>query len=80
METYGNWLGPPGKRPPRQTGIYSVAGKMTPVGDFRPASPDSFDDDYDDVSLSESNRGPKLPATPEDLPRSKSGTGGSCWG
>ncbi|PKK17352.1 CD209 antigen-like protein C [Columba livia] len=75
METYGNWLGPPGKRPLRQTGIYSVAGKMTPMGDFRPASPDSFDDDYDDVSLSESNRGPKLPATPEDPPRSKSSTG-----
>ncbi|NWX09280.1 CL17A protein, partial [Caloenas nicobarica] len=55
--------------------IYSVAGKMTPMGDFRPASPDSFEDDYDDVSLSESDRGRKLPATPEEPPRSQSGTG-----
>ncbi|XP_009957487.1 PREDICTED: CD209 antigen-like protein A, partial [Leptosomus discolor] len=58
-------------------GIYSVAGKMTPVGDFRPASPDSFEDDYDDVSLSESDRGHKLPAPDEDQQsqRSKGGTG-----
>ncbi|NXA20458.1 CL17A protein, partial [Ibidorhyncha struthersii] len=57
--------------------IYSVAGKMTPVGDFRPASPDSFEDDYDDVSLSESDRGHKAPAINEDLQsqRSKGGTG-----
>ncbi|KFQ66873.1 C-type lectin domain family 17, member A, partial [Phaethon lepturus] len=57
--------------------IYSVAGKMTPVGDFRPASPDSFEDDYDDVSLSELDRGHKLPVTDEDLQsqRSKGGTG-----
>ncbi|KFQ16136.1 C-type lectin domain family 17, member A, partial [Leptosomus discolor] len=57
--------------------IYSVAGKMTPVGDFRPASPDSFEDDYDDVSLSESDRGHKLPAPDEDQQsqRSKGGTG-----
>ncbi|NWS64682.1 CL17A protein, partial [Chunga burmeisteri] len=57
--------------------IYSVAGKMTPVGDFRPASPDSFEDDYDDVSLSESGRGHKPPATDEDLQsqRSKESTG-----
>ncbi|KFW66472.1 C-type lectin domain family 17, member A, partial [Pygoscelis adeliae] len=57
--------------------IYSVAGKMTPMGDFRPASPDSFEDDYDDVSLSESDRGHKLPAADEDLQsqRSKGGTG-----
>ncbi|NXV23130.1 CL17A protein, partial [Cepphus grylle] len=59
--------------------IYSVAGKMTPVGDFRPASPDSFEDDYDDVSLSESDRGHKSPVPNEDLQsqRSKAGTAGS---
>ncbi|XP_074666730.1 C-type lectin domain family 17, member A-like isoform X1 [Strix aluco] len=79
QETYGNWLGPPPaptKRLVRQAGIYSVAGKMTPMGDFRPASPDSFEDDYDDVSLSESDRGHKPPATDEDLQsqRSKGGT------
>ncbi|XP_053824211.1 CD209 antigen-like [Vidua chalybeata] len=56
QETYGNWLGP--KRLQRQPGIYSVAGKMSPVGDFRPASPDSFEDDYDDVSMAGSERGP----------------------
>ncbi|KFZ60158.1 C-type lectin domain family 17, member A, partial [Podiceps cristatus] len=57
--------------------IYSVAGKMTPMGDFRPASPDSFEDDYDDVSVSESDRCHKPPATDEDLQsqRSKGGTG-----
>ncbi|NWZ60462.1 CL17A protein, partial [Haliaeetus albicilla] len=56
--------------------IYSVAGKMTPVGDFRPASPDSFEDDYDDVSLSEMDRGHRTPVTDEDLQsqRSKGGT------
>ncbi|XP_076216885.1 C-type lectin domain family 17, member A-like isoform X1 [Aptenodytes patagonicus] len=80
QETYGNWLGPPPaptKRLVRQAGIYSVAGKMTPMGDFRPASPDSFEDDYDDVSLSESDRGYKPPAADEDLQnqRSKGGTG-----
>ncbi|KAM9610968.1 C-type lectin domain family 17, member A-like isoform 3-T3 [Morphnus guianensis] len=80
QETYGNWLGPPlapAKRLVRQAGIYSVAGKMTPVGDFRPASPDSFEDDYDDVSLSEMDRGHKTPVTDEDLQsqRSKGGTG-----
>ncbi|XP_026723414.1 CD209 antigen-like protein A [Athene cunicularia] len=80
QETYGNWLGPPpapSKRLVRQAGIYSVAGKMTPMGDFRPASPDSFEDDYDDVSLSESDRGHKPTATLGDLQsqRSKGGTG-----
>ncbi|NWI32262.1 CL17A protein, partial [Sula dactylatra] len=57
--------------------IYSVAGKMTPMGDFRPASPDSFEDDYDDVSLSESDRGHRPPAADEDLQsqKSKGGTG-----
>ncbi|XP_010084056.1 PREDICTED: CD209 antigen-like [Pterocles gutturalis] len=80
QETYGNWLGPPpvhSKRLVRQAGIYSVAGRMTPMGDFRPASPDSFDDDYDDVSMSESDRGCKPPATDGDLQsqRSKGGTG-----
>ncbi|XP_072704430.1 C-type lectin domain family 17, member A-like [Ciconia boyciana] len=80
QETYGNWLGPPpvpNKRLVRQAGIYSVAGKMTPMGDFRPASPDSFEDDYDDVSMSESDRGHKAPAASEDLQsqRSKGGTG-----
>ncbi|NXL40217.1 CL17A protein, partial [Glaucidium brasilianum] len=57
--------------------IYSVAGKMTPMGDFRSASPDSFEDDYDDVSLSESDRGHKPKATDEDLQsqRNKGGTG-----
>ncbi|KAM6330426.1 hepatic lectin-like [Alca torda] len=79
QETYGNWLGPPAptKRLVRQAGIYSVAGKMTPMGDFRPASPDSFEDDYDDVSLSESDRGHKSPVPNEDLQnqRSKAGTG-----
>ncbi|XP_040469792.1 hepatic lectin-like [Falco naumanni] len=80
QETYGNWLGPPpapGRRLVRQAGIYSVAGKMTPMGDFRPASPDSFEDDYDDVSLSESDRGHSRPVTDEDLQnqRSNRGTG-----
>ncbi|NXS41036.1 CL17A protein, partial [Balaeniceps rex] len=58
--------------------IYSVAGKMTPMGDFRPASPDSFEDDYDDVSLSGSDRGHKPPAANEDLQsqKSKGGTAG----
>ncbi|XP_074990247.1 C-type lectin domain family 17, member A-like [Calonectris borealis] len=79
QETYGNWLGPPlvpTKRLVRQAGIYSVTGKMTPVGDFRPASPDSFEDDYDDVSLSESDRGRKPPVA-DDLQsqKSKGGTG-----
>ncbi|NXC48107.1 CL17A protein, partial [Penelope pileata] len=59
--------------------IYSAAGKMTPMNDFRPASPDSFtdEDDYDDVSVSGSDRGPKLPPSKEDLQnqRSKGGTG-----
>ncbi|KFP19397.1 C-type lectin domain family 17, member A, partial [Egretta garzetta] len=57
--------------------IYSVAGKMTPMGDFRPASPDSFEDDYDDVSLSESDRGCKPAAAHENLhgQKSKAGTG-----
>ncbi|NXS76269.1 CL17A protein, partial [Pandion haliaetus] len=61
--------------------IYSVAGKMTPVGDFRPASPDSFEDDYDDVSLSELDRGHKPPVTDEDLQsqRSKGGTELGNW-
>ncbi|XP_027526371.1 C-type lectin domain family 17, member A-like [Neopelma chrysocephalum] len=61
QETYGNWLGPPAppKRLTRQPGIYSSTGKMSPVGDFRPASPDSFEDDYDDVSLAESEREPR---------------------
>ncbi|KFV16489.1 C-type lectin domain family 17, member A, partial [Tauraco erythrolophus] len=51
--------------------------KMTPVGAFRPASPDSFEDDYDDVSLSELGRGRDPPATDEDRQsqRSKGGTG-----
>ncbi|XP_035754330.1 CD209 antigen-like protein A [Egretta garzetta] len=80
QETYGNWLGPPpppAKRLVRQAGIYSVAGKMTPMGDFRPASPDSFEDDYDDVSLSESDRGCKPAAAHENLhgQKSKAGTG-----
>ncbi|NXI95309.1 CL17A protein, partial [Psophia crepitans] len=57
--------------------IYSVAGKIAPAGDFRPASPDSFEDDYDDVSLSESDRGHKPADADEDLQsqRSKGGTG-----
>ncbi|NWU46290.1 CL17A protein, partial [Dromas ardeola] len=55
--------------------IYSVAGKMTPVGDFRPASPDSFEDDYDDVSLSESDRGHKSPVPNEDLQSQRSKAG-----
>ncbi|XP_077643808.1 CD209 antigen-like protein C [Lonchura striata] len=54
-ETYGNWIGP--KRLQRQPGIYSVAGKIPPLGDFRPASPESFEDDYDDVSMAGSERG-----------------------
>ncbi|XP_064293256.1 C-type lectin domain family 17, member A-like isoform X2 [Phalacrocorax carbo] len=78
QETYGNWLGPPPaptKRLVRQAGIYSVAGKMTPMADFRPASPDSFEDDYDDVSLPESGRGHKPLPVGEDLrsPKSKGG-------
>ncbi|KAM6038314.1 hepatic lectin-like [Chlamydotis macqueenii] len=78
QETYGNWLGPPpapAKRLVRQAGIYSVAGKMTPMGDFRPASPDSFEDDYDDVSLSESDRGRKAAEDELQSQRSKGGTG-----
>ncbi|NWH20717.1 CL17A protein, partial [Grus americana] len=61
--------------------IYSVAGKITPVGDFRPASPDSFEDDYDDVSLSESDRGHRPVAADEDLQsqRSKGGTDPKRW-
>ncbi|NXK48022.1 CL17A protein, partial [Chauna torquata] len=59
--------------------IYSVAGNMTPLGDFRAASLDSFadEDDYDDVSVSESDRGHKPPESDEDLrsQRSKGGTG-----
>ncbi|NWH79843.1 CL17A protein, partial [Piaya cayana] len=55
--------------------IYSVAGKMTPMRDFRPASPDSFEDDYDDVSLSESDLGHKAPAPDEEL-ESEKGKGG----
>nr|XP_009935902.1 PREDICTED: CD209 antigen-like protein A [Opisthocomus hoazin] len=67
----------PTKRLVRQAGIYSVAGNTAAVGDFRPASPDSFEDDYDDVSLSESDRGRQLPVAKEDLQsqRSKAGTG-----
>ncbi|KAM6226059.1 uncharacterized protein LJ264_015955, partial [Porphyrio hochstetteri] len=82
QDTYGNWLGPPlapTKRLVRQAGIYSVAGNVTPGGPFRPASPDSFEDDYDDVSLSETDHGhkPSLPMAEEDLQsqRSKGGTG-----
>ncbi|NXJ06771.1 CL17A protein, partial [Odontophorus gujanensis] len=59
--------------------IYSVAGKMTPMDDFRPASPDSFadEDDYDDVSVSGSDRGYEPPASNNDLQsqKSKGGTG-----
>ncbi|NXW09905.1 CL17A protein, partial [Fregetta grallaria] len=58
--------------------IYSVTGKMTPVGDFRPASPDSFEDDYDDVSLSELDRGHK-PPTADDLQSQKSKGGTGSW-
>ncbi|POI25467.1 hypothetical protein CIB84_010782, partial [Bambusicola thoracicus] len=82
QETYGNWMGPPpvpAKRLVRQAGIYSVAGKMTPMDDFRPASPDSFDneDDYDDVSVSGLDRAYKPPAPNEGLQSQKSrgGTG-----
>ncbi|NXF41571.1 CL17A protein, partial [Nyctibius bracteatus] len=50
--------------------IYSVAGEITPVGDFRPASPDSFEDDYDDVSLSD--RGHRPPVADEELQSQKS--------
>ncbi|NXX62043.1 CL17A protein, partial [Scopus umbretta] len=59
--------------------IYSVAGKMTPMGDFRPASPDSFEDDYDDVSLSGSDCGRKLPVANEDLQSQKSKEGTGSW-
>ncbi|XP_021238732.1 CD209 antigen-like protein C isoform X2 [Numida meleagris] len=47
---------------------------MTPMDDFRPASPDSFADenDYDDVSVSGSDRGYKPPASSEDLRSQKS--------
>ncbi|KFP01214.1 C-type lectin domain family 4 member A, partial [Calypte anna] len=57
--------------------IYSVAGAMTPVGDFRPASPDSFEEDYDDVSVAELSGGLKEPKADEDLrsQKSKGGTG-----
>ncbi|XP_031413602.1 CD209 antigen-like protein A, partial [Meleagris gallopavo] len=82
QETYGNWLGPPpvpAKRPVKQTGIYSAARKMTPMNDFRPASPDSFadEDDYDDVSVSGSDRGYKPPTSSRDLQsqKEKGGTG-----
>ncbi|XP_031465113.1 C-type lectin domain family 17, member A-like [Phasianus colchicus] len=81
QETYGNWLGPPpvpAKRPVRQAGIYSAAGKMTPMNDFRPASPDSFadEDDYDDVSVSGSDRGYNPPTSNRDL-QSQKGKGGT---
>ncbi|XP_071583171.1 LOW QUALITY PROTEIN: hepatic lectin-like [Heliangelus exortis] len=80
QETYSNWLGPPAaptKRLVRQGGIYSIAGAMTPVGDFRPASPDSFEEDYDDVSMAELSGGLKEPKADEDLQsqKSKGGTG-----
>ncbi|NXD18271.1 CL17A protein, partial [Nothocercus nigrocapillus] len=59
--------------------IYSIGSKMTPVGSFRPDSPDSFvdEDDYDDVSLSEPDRNHKKLSVEEDLQsqRSKGGTG-----
>ncbi|XP_064355440.1 CD209 antigen-like protein C isoform X2 [Dromaius novaehollandiae] len=52
---------------------------MTPVGSFRPDSPDSFvdEDDYDDVSLSEPDHDRKKPPAEDDLQtqRSKGGTG-----
>ncbi|XP_068778765.1 hepatic lectin isoform X2 [Struthio camelus] len=52
---------------------------MSPVGSFRPDSPDSFvdEDDYDDVSLSEPDRNHKKPPAEEDLQsqRNKRGTG-----
>ncbi|XP_071274681.1 collagen alpha-1(I) chain-like isoform X1 [Agelaius tricolor] len=57
QETYGNWLGP--GRLQRQPGIYSAPRTMPPPGDFRPASPDSFEDDYDDVSMAGSEQGPQ---------------------
>ncbi|NXX99446.1 CL17A protein, partial [Centropus bengalensis] len=56
--------------------IYSVAGKMTPMHNFRPASPDSFEEDYDDVSLSESDLAHKPPVTDEEL-HSQKGKGGT---
>ncbi|NXN94839.1 CLC4E protein, partial [Rhinopomastus cyanomelas] len=56
--------------------IYSVAGTVTPAGTFRPASPESFEDDYDDVSLSELAGGHKLPAT--DDGRQSQGCEGSA--
>ncbi|GAB0201754.1 CD209 antigen-like protein A [Grus japonensis] len=63
QETYGNWLGPP----------------LAPTKRLvrQAASPDSFEDDYDDVSLSESDRGHRPVAADEDLQsqRSKGGTG-----
>ncbi|XP_062454337.1 C-type lectin domain family 17, member A-like [Rhea pennata] len=80
QETYGNWLcppPPPAKRLVRQAGVYSITGKMTPVGSFRPDSPDSFvdEDDYDDVSLSEPDHNhKKLPA--EDDLQSQGNKGG----
>ncbi|KGL73151.1 C-type lectin domain family 17, member A, partial [Tinamus guttatus] len=59
--------------------IYSVGSKMTPVGSFRPDSPDSFadEDDYDDVSLSEPERNRRRLQVEEDLQsqRSKGGAG-----
>ncbi|KAM4643843.1 C-type lectin domain family 17, member A-like [Amazona ochrocephala] len=61
-ETYGNWLGPPPAPPKR---LMRAA-----------ASLDSFEDDYDDVSLSESDRGPKPPVDEDrQSQRSKGGTG-----
>lgn len=80
QETYGNWLGPPpipAKRLARQAGIYSVAGNVAPIGPFRSASPASFadDDDYDDVSVSGSDRGSKPAPSNEDL-QSKGGSAG----
>ncbi|KAM6307856.1 asialoglycoprotein receptor 2-like [Podargus strigoides] len=49
---------------------------MTNVGDFRPVSPDSFEDDYDDVSMSESDRGRKVPVARGD-PESQMSKGGT---
>ncbi|XP_025059610.1 CD209 antigen-like protein C isoform X4 [Alligator sinensis] len=57
-ELYGNWLCPPpspGKGLTRRSGTYSLAGKAEHMSHFRSDSPDSFADeeDYDDVSLTE---------------------------
>ncbi|NXL67533.1 CL17A protein, partial [Chordeiles acutipennis] len=58
----------------------NVKPRFSPIFSSCVASPDSFEDDYDDVSLSESDRGRKPPAA-DDLQsqKSKGGTDPRSW-